>query len=165
MTHVHNLVDSYKSFLSLTERMEKIDQPIKSETPEIDNREPQKHIKLEDSSGMYDDLLLIDDSLTYLEKKAEAQFALAEMSSEYVDCEQSGIAEYDGFSIAKVSESHKTLDIEQSGMVLCDGSSNVKVTGTECVTESYNTVNMITSKELSTTSLEEIVSEARNDKV
>ena len=88
MAHVHNLVESYKSFLSLTERMQKIDQPIKSETPEIDNREPQKHIQLEDSSGMYDDLLFIDDSLTYLEKKAEAQFGLAEMSSEYVDCEE-----------------------------------------------------------------------------
>ena len=57
------------------------------------------------------------------------------------------------------------LDIEQSETVVCDGSSNVEVTGTERVTESHNTVNMITSKEISTTSLEEIVSEARNDKV
>mgnify|MGYP006970526817 CR=1 FL=1 len=165
MAHVHNLVESYKSFLSLTEQIQKIDQPMKPETPEIDIIEPQKHIQLEDSSGMYDDLLLIDDSLTYLEEKAEAQFGLAEMSSEYVDCEQSGIAEYDGFSIAKVSESHNALDIEQSGAVVCDGSSNVEVTGTERVTESDNTFNMLTSKELSTASLEEIVSEARNDKV
>jgi hypothetical protein len=165
---VLDLIENYKSFLSLNTQAEQINpQLIEAETPLIPNAESQVPVQLDYGSWVNEGILNSDGMFVNPEKEAEAQFRSPEMSSEYVECEQSGITGcYDGASIAKTSENEHTFsEADHTEQSESDGSHNAVVTGTECVTESYHEATMTSIKELSTTSLEEIVIQAHKDKV